>query len=131
MRSETESSGDLKAPDDGRAYEALRRWHAQYDSVASWTQQTCARCKQVGTIVGDGLCGGCHADRQWTLMNRALCDLLHRRLPQQAGRAPGSGYDWSCGNAGPARTESGSPPRARPRPVGDIERFARGATSRR
>ena len=70
--------GGFQSPDDARAYEALQRWHAPYDSVADWSQRACLRCKQTAIIVGDGLCAGCHADRQWTLVNRALCDLVHR-----------------------------------------------------
>ena len=78
---ETQSANGLDGLDDARAHEALQQWHAPYDSVADWTQRACLRCKQIGIIVGDGLCAGCHADRQWTLVNRALCDLVHRGTP--------------------------------------------------
>jgi hypothetical protein len=80
-RRESGSTDDLNGLDDARAYQALQRWHAPYDSVADWTQRACLRCQQIGVIVGDGLCAGCHADRQWTLVNRALCDLVHRGVP--------------------------------------------------
>jgi|SRR5262245_51970519 len=82
---EIDTGDGVHGLDDTRAAEALHRWHAPYDAVGDWTQRPCRRCRQIAIIVGDGLCAGCHADRQWTLVNRALCDLLHRRIPGRQG----------------------------------------------
>jgi hypothetical protein len=72
--------------DDMRAGEALDQFHGDSDSVGQHRLGECGRCRRTTLVGAAGFCADCHNERQWTRLNQAICNLIHRggELPSRS-----------------------------------------------